>query len=145
MKPVVIAIDFDGTCVTHDFPEIGKDIGAVPILKRIVENGHHLVLYTMRSDHPSDFQMTGDSGIVAEKGNYLSAAVKWFEENDIPLYGIQENPTQKRWTTSPKAFAHIYIDDAGIGCPLIYDEAVSPRPFVDWEKVEMILEQQEII
>ena len=23
-----IGIDFDGTCTTHDFPKVGKDIGA---------------------------------------------------------------------------------------------------------------------
>lgn len=46
----IIGIDFDGTVVTHDFPKIGKDIGAVPILKRLVDNGHKLILFTMRSD-----------------------------------------------------------------------------------------------
>ena len=30
--------------------EIGKDIGAVPVLKELVENGHNLILFTMRSD-----------------------------------------------------------------------------------------------
>lgn len=34
-----IAIDFDGTCVSNDFPKIGKDIGAVPVLKELVEKG----------------------------------------------------------------------------------------------------------
>lgn len=29
----IIGIDFDGTVVTHDFPKIGKDIGAVPVLR----------------------------------------------------------------------------------------------------------------
>ena len=47
---MVIAIDFDGTCVTHDFPAVGKDIGAVPVLKMLVDSGHQLILYTMRSD-----------------------------------------------------------------------------------------------
>ena len=37
---MVIAIDFDGTCVTNDYPYIGKGIGAVPVLKKIVEKGH---------------------------------------------------------------------------------------------------------
>lgn len=46
----IIGIDFDGTVVTHDFPKIGKDIGAVPVLKKLVENGHKLILFTMRSD-----------------------------------------------------------------------------------------------
>jgi hypothetical protein len=34
-----INIDFDGTCVTHDFPNIGTDIGSIP-LKKLVANGH---------------------------------------------------------------------------------------------------------
>ncbi len=25
---MIIAIDFDGTCVTHMYPKIGRDIGA---------------------------------------------------------------------------------------------------------------------
>ena len=44
-----ICIDFDGTCVTHEFPIIGRDIGAVPILKSLVDSGHRLILFTMRS------------------------------------------------------------------------------------------------
>ena len=32
-----IAIDFDGTCVTHEFPDVGKEIDAVPILKKLIE------------------------------------------------------------------------------------------------------------
>lgn len=32
-ESLYIGIDFDGTCVTHDFPRIGKDIGAQPVLK----------------------------------------------------------------------------------------------------------------
>ena len=48
---MVIAVDFDGTCVTHEFPKVGKDIGAVPVLKKLVEKGHKIILYTMRS-HP---------------------------------------------------------------------------------------------
>ena len=34
-----INIDFDGTCVSHEFPEIGRDIGAVPVLRELVETG----------------------------------------------------------------------------------------------------------
>lgn len=25
-----IVLDFDGTCVSHEFPNIGKDIGSIP-------------------------------------------------------------------------------------------------------------------
>lgn len=116
-----IAVDFDGTCVTHEYPEIGKDIGAIPILKKLVEDGHKLILYTMRSK------------------NELVHAVNWFKENDIPLYAINNNPTQKFWTQSPKIYAHLYIDDAAVGCPLINDPEISDKPFVDWTKIMDII------
>lgn len=29
---MIIAVDFDGTCVTHEFPKVGKDIGAVTLI-----------------------------------------------------------------------------------------------------------------
>ena len=48
---MIIVVDFDGTCVTHEFPEVGRDIGAVSVLKELVEKGHKIILYTMRS-HP---------------------------------------------------------------------------------------------
>lgn len=31
----IIGIDFDGTVVTHDFPKIGKDIGARACIEKI--------------------------------------------------------------------------------------------------------------
>jgi hypothetical protein len=128
---MIIAIDFDGTCVTHDYPEVGKDIGAIPVLKKLIKNGHQLILWTMRSD--------------TEILNGLTDAVNWFENNDISLYGIQRNPTQDTWTSSPKAYAQLYIDDAALGCPLKFDPYLSGRDFVDWEKVELLLIEKGII
>lgn len=116
-----IAIDFDGTMVKHAYPEIGEDIGAVPVMKRLVESGHKIILFTMRS------------------GNELDEAVNWCKENDVFLYGINRNPHQT-WTESPKAFAQLYLDDAGYGCPLIFDG--KNRPWVDWEIVEQGLEER---
>ena len=37
---------------------------------------------------------------------------------------------------SPKCYAQLYIDDAALGCPLIYDPEISDRPFVNWNEVE---------
>lgn len=146
---MIIAIDFDGTVVTHEFPKVGKDIGAVPVLKELVNNGHQLVLFTMRSDI---INPTGeDNELHLESGNYLTDAVNWFKQNEIPLYGIQTNPTQHTWTTSPKAYAQLYIDDAALGCPLLYGDfnenggGYFPRPHVDWETVRAILNTQGII
>ena len=78
------------------------------------------------------------------KGDFLKNAVSWFEENEIPLYGIQTNPSQTTWTTSPKAYAEMYIDDAALGCPLIYP-GNGERPYVDWVKVREILIDMDII
>ena len=44
-----IVLDFDGTVVKHRYPAVGEDIGAVPVLQRVVKNGHQLLLNTMRS------------------------------------------------------------------------------------------------
>lgn len=133
-----ICIDFDGTCVTHEFPKVGKDIGAIPVLNKIADAGHNLILFTMRSD--IEEVTSNDYGIHKQAGEYLTDAVNWFKENNIKLYGINVNPSQTSWTKSPKAYGQLYIDDAALGCPLIYNPEISDRPFVDWTKVEEILE-----
>ena len=133
---VVVAVDFDGTCVAHEFPAVGREIGAPRVLKRIVAAGGKLILWTMRSD--------GREGAKARNGkdmqspDLLADAVNWFAKHDIPLHGIQRNPEQDEWTTSPKAYAQIYIDDAALGCPLKY-APYGYRPHVDWEAVEAMI------
>lgn len=124
MEILTIAVDFDGTCVAHEYPKIGKDIGAVPVLQDLVKFGHKIVLNTMRS------------------GKELLEAIDWFNDNNIPLYGINENPTQKKWTTSTKVYAHLYIDDAALGCPLLYvteEDGRFDRPYVNWTTVREML------
>ena len=119
----IFAIDFDGTCVTHEFPDVGDDIGAQKVLKRIIKEGGKLILWTMRGT----------------QNDALGDAIKWFAYNDIMLYGIQINPTQRQWTDSFKALAHVYIDDAALGCPLKFGtgDNKDARPFVDWPHVEL--------
>ncbi len=142
MEQKTLAIDFDGTCVTHAFPEIGVEIGAPLVLKKLVNQGHKLILYTMRSNK-KDFIVTPvekqEPGIVYAEGQFLTAAIKWFENHGIPLYGVNINPTQMNWTTSPKAYADYYIDDAAVGAPLKFDKAKSDRPFMDWYHMEFML------
>lgn len=133
---MIICIDFDGTCVTHDYPKVGKDIGSIPVLEKLVKNGHQLILWTMRCD-------SGVESGLFESG--LTDAINWFKDNDIPLYGIQRNPTQDSWTKSLKAYAQLYIDDAALGCPLTIDKQISDRPFADWSEIEIILFNKGII
>jgi len=113
-----IAVDFDGTCVEHTYPLIGGDVpDAVRVMKRLIKDGHQLMLWTMRS------------------GRTLDDAEHWFKIHDIPLYSVQTNPNQIYWTSSPKCYAELYIDDAAFGCPLIQPEGFT-RPCVDWLAVE---------
>lgn len=119
-----IVLDFDGTVVKHRYPTIGEDIGAVPVLRKLVANGHHLLLNTMRS-HDSEGVDT------------LQPAIDWFAERNIPLFGVNENPNQHVWTSSPKVYGNIYIDDAALGAPLKADKTPHPTlgaasPFIDW-------------
>jgi hypothetical protein len=123
-----ILIDFDGTCVLHKFPGIGPDNkGAQDVLTELVDNGHRLILFTMRSEE------------------HLTQAVNWFRERGIKLYGIQENPTQKQWTSSPKAYGQLIIDDICLGIPLVYNPMISDREFVDWATVRELLIERGII
>jgi hypothetical protein len=127
-----IVIDFDGTCVTHEFPCIGKEIGATPVLRDLADAGHRLILFTVRSNNP-------------KKNSYmLDEAVEWFRERDIPLFGIQAHPEQKPWSASPKPYGDLYIDDRALGCPLIVPEN-DDRPYVDWKTVQKLLVKNDIL
>lgn len=122
--PKVIAVDFDGTCVTHEFPKVGHDIGAAPVLKKFADAGTKIILWTIRSNgqtHPF----------------VLADAVAWFEKNGIPLFGINENPEQRTWSSSPKAYAEVFFDDAAFGAPLV-DLEDGRRPYFDWTVVDRV-------
>lgn len=133
-----IVIDFDGTVVTHDFPRVGRDVGAVPVLRQLVDAGHRLILFTMRSDVVVSNGVSRECSSVVT-GNFLQDAVDWFADNDIPLYGVQTNPDQLLWTSSPKAYGQFMIDDTALGCPLKFDLSLSGRPFVDWGRMRELL------
>jgi hydroxymethylpyrimidine pyrophosphatase-like HAD family hydrolase len=111
-KMIYICIDFDGTIVKHDFPNIGADIGAFKWIKKAQEQGAKFILFTMRS------------------GEHLDAAVEFCKSQGLEFYGVNVNPTQARWTSSPKAYGQLYIDDAALGTPLVYSDE---RPYVDWD------------
>ena len=103
-KSITFAIDFDGTCVMHEFPETGKDVPlAVETLKMLQDAGHKLILWTMRSN----MKNKKSDQFTVHQGDYLKIAEDWFKERGIELYGSQRNPTQDSWTESPKAYAQI--------------------------------------
>ena len=111
----IIGIDFDGTIVEHKYPEIGNPVpGALETMKDLIQQGHKIILWTMRS------------------GKELDEAVAYLQENGITPWGVNQNPEQD-WSTSPKAYAQIYIDDAALGCPL--EKKCFDRPMVYWPAV----------
>lgn len=140
-----ICVDFDGTCVAHDFPNVGAEIGAAPVLRALVAKGHNLILFTMRGNLEStkkpDKQTDGYK-ILGAGGDYLADAVGWFKKHGIPLYGINTNPNQAVWTNSPKAHGDMYIDDLALGIPLINNKDISDMPFVDWAGVVALLKKR---
>lgn len=88
---MIIAVDFDGTCVSG-YPNF-VDIGAAPVLRELLKVGHSLVLNTLR------------------EGNELEIAKKWFEDHNLSLSnGIYMNN---------KVYANIYIDDRSLGTPML--------------------------
>lgn len=140
---MIIAVDFDGTCVTHEFPYIGKEIGVAEVLKELTDKGHKIILFTMRS-HPEEINQNRTIGGDIISNDTLQDAIDWFKKHDIPLFGVNENPTQKDWSSSPKPYTHIYIDDAALGVPLKKD-SLSEKPYVDWDIVRYYLHAKSIL
>jgi len=124
-----IAVDFDGTIAEHLFPDIGPAVpGAIEWLKRWREAGAKLILWTMRSDgQPMD-------------GDVLSQAVQWLNERQVYFDAFNEGIGDRKWTSSPKAHANVFVDDAAFGCPLI-PATKSSRPMVDWSIVGPAVER----
>jgi len=113
-----LGIDFDGTIVRHEYPEVGiPNPGAIEYMKKFKENGAKLILWTMRD------------------GPELAEAVEYCRKNGVVFDSVNAGIGDRHWTQSPKAHCNIYIDDAAYGCPLI--RAINPkyRPMVDWEQV----------
>lgn len=118
-----IAVDFDGTIAEHEYPDIGPPVpGAFDWMKRWQAGGAKLILWTMRSDSDRD-------------GPTLTRAVEFCRANGVEFFAVNGNPTQAAWTTSPKCYAHHYVDDAAVGCPLRENRRAGKRPMVDWDAV----------
>ena len=112
----VIALDFDGTVVRHRYPDVGEEIGAADWIRKWIRHGARIILWTMRD------------------GRELSDAKQWYRGHGLPLHGVQLNPRQAEWTSSPKCYAKLYIDDHGLFAPLIQPDD-DGRPYVDWSIV----------
>lgn len=128
---MIIAVDFDGTIVTHEYPEIGKPVpGAISTLKALIENGHQVFLWTMR----------GNAKDVYTQRDTLKEALDWLKDRGVDIEG---NYSPEQFSTSPKQYAKLYIDDASFGCPLLY--VPGKRPFVNWEPIVLEFQRYRVI
>jgi hypothetical protein len=113
-----VAVDFDGTIVDHQYPRIGPLVPeSIEWLQKWQSHGIQLILWTMRS------------------GEKLAEAVQFCEDHGIFFDSVNKGIGDREWTDSPKAYAHIYVDDAAFGCPLRPSSQAKINPQVDWDIV----------
>ncbi|MBP1677297.1 MAG: hypothetical protein H6Q20_1856 [Bacteroidetes bacterium] len=98
---LTIAVDFDGTIVTHEYPRIGRDIPfAIDTLKRIQSDFQTcLILWTVR------------------EGKELREAVEYCRERGLEFYAVNSNyPEEKPESKEPRKLkADLFIDDRNLG------------------------------
>jgi hypothetical protein len=95
-----IAVDFDGTIVEHEYPEIGKEkLFAFLTLRELNKKGARLILWTFRT------------------GKELEDAVEFCRRNGVEFYAVNKNYPEEVMTetVSRKIDADIFIDDKNIG------------------------------
>lgn len=99
---MTIAVDFDGTIVTHRYPAIGEELPfATETLKMLIEDHHRLILWTVR------------------EGEYLQQAVEWCKERGVEFYAVNrdypEETIENNNHFSRKLKVDMWIDDRNIG------------------------------
>ena len=98
---MIIAVDFDGTIVEHQYPKIGQEIPfAIDTLKRLQrEERHQLILWTVR------------------EGKLLEEAVEFCKKRGLEFYAVNKNFPEEDVHTNgcKKVNAEMYIDDRNIG------------------------------
>ena len=122
---MIIAIDFDGTIVDHEYPDIGKPkLFAFETMKAMQDRGDQLILWTYRC------------------GNELDEAVEFCKRNGIEFYAVNKNYPEEDYddSISRKILADIYIDDRNIGGFLGWSkmwQLLNPELFNDDVKKQM--------
>lgn len=99
---MTIAIDFDGTIVTHKYPDIGEERPfAIETLKMLQKENHLLILWTVR------------------EGKLLKDAIEWCRERGLEFYAVNqdypEETVENNNNYSRKLKADLFIDDRNIG------------------------------
>ena len=98
---MIIAVDFDGTIVTHEYPKIGKPIPfAIETLKKLQQEDHHqIILWSVR------------------EGKLLDEAIDYCKQRGFEFYAVNSNyPEEIDEHNSPRKInADLWIDDKNLG------------------------------
>lgn len=99
---MIIAVDFDGTIVEHNYPSIGKEIPfAIETLKKLQAERHKLILWSVR------------------EGRLLDEAVEFCRERGLEFYAVNrdypEEEKEHNRHFSRKLKADLFIDDRNLG------------------------------
>jgi hypothetical protein len=98
---LTIAVDFDGTIVTHEYPRIGKEIPfAIDTLIRIQKDFQAcLIMWTVR------------------EGKELDEAVEYCRAKGLEFHAVNNNyPEEKKEDNQPRKLkADVFIDDRSLG------------------------------
>ena len=101
---MIIAVDFDGTVVEHQYPDIGPlKPGAKEALKAFKLAGHKIAIWTCRM------------------GQEEKDVRAFLSVNDIPFDTIN-NPIMGADLGTRKIYADLYIDDKGLHFDDNWDE-----------------------
>lgn len=95
---MIIAVDFDGTIVEHQYPGIGREKPfAIDTLKKLAQEHHRLILWTVR------------------EGKLLQEAIDFCKERGLEFYAVNRNYPEEKHPTERKLRAEMWIDDRNLG------------------------------
>lgn len=131
---MIIYLDFDGTCVEHEFPNIGREnFGCIPVIKKLINAGHTIILNTYRIE-------TGDG--------HAQMAIDWLMyrlDDDYPFPAVcsKKNPPPL-WDWNRISENHVmFIDDQASRMPL-KSAVMTNGKMVDWDYLDKEFEQRGI-
>ena len=116
---MIIAVDFDGTIVTHEYPRIGKPIPfAIETLRKLQQEDHHqIILWTVR------------------EGELLQEAIDYCKAKGLEFYAVNSNyPEELDEHKAPRKInADLWLDDKNLGglpdWGVIYHMVHSGQPY----------------
>lgn len=93
----IVAVDFDGTLTSNEFPDIGEiNNNVVNWVRERKDNGATIILWTTRQNKK------------------LQEALDFCDKEDIPIDYVNQNVPWLPFNTSQKIFADIYLDDRSL-------------------------------